>query len=79
MKDLSNFYADHEAVNAVLEGGPLDLPETARKRHTLLGEPIIKIMHRGGYEHFERVSDTPPPGDSDPVVYRWTTRTRIAA
>jgi hypothetical protein len=78
MNELSNAYTDHETVHVVLEGGPGDFPENARRRQTARDEPVIKVMHRGGYEHFERVSEPSPRGDSAPVVYCWTARTRIA-
>jgi Family of unknown function (DUF5988) len=64
-----------ETVDVVLQGGPRDFPEDARKRRATTDESTIKIMHRGGYEHFERASQS---GDATPVVYRWTLRTRIA-
>jgi hypothetical protein len=37
----------------------------------------IKILHHGGYEHFERVS----PSDEDiapQIIFRWTMRTKVA-
>ncbi|MEE3921082.1 DUF5988 family protein [Micromonospora sp. BRA006-A] len=37
-------------------------------------ERKIKILYYGGYEHFERGTATPV----EPVVFRWTGRTRIA-
>jgi hypothetical protein len=35
----------------------------------------VKVEHYGGHEHFERDDRT---AGQNPVVYRWTTRTRIA-
>lgn len=53
---------------AVLEGCPDDL----FKYHK------IKILHNGGYEHFELVKQ---PSESTPessITFRWIMRTKIA-
>jgi Family of unknown function (DUF5988) len=65
-------------IDLVLEGGPLDLPSGLRRRRARSAEPTIKIAHRGGYEHFQRVGH--PDGDTArrQVVYCWTSRTKIA-
>jgi len=65
-----------QAIEAILEGGPQDLPQEQRRRRTPLGADKIKVLHCGGYEHYERVG----PSATEPaaVVYRWTTRTRVA-
>ncbi|MBQ1073114.1 hypothetical protein KBX06_08050 [Micromonospora sp. C31] len=63
-------------IDVVLEGGPVDLPADVRSRRVATAEEKIKVLHYGGYEHFERGS---VPGTLDlPVVFRWTGRTRIA-
>ena len=67
-----------EIVDAVLEGGPGDFPEDARHRRAAPEQYTIKVMHRGGYEHFEWVSDPASRIEAAPRVYRWTSRTRIA-
>jgi hypothetical protein len=67
--------AVEETVEVVLTGGPSDLPATLRNLRVHHGERKIKVIHRGGYEHFEREA---PALEIAPVVYRWTTRTRIA-
>ncbi|MEH1125577.1 DUF5988 family protein [Micromonospora sp. CPCC 206061] len=60
---------------ARLEGGPNDFPDELRAhRGSDTDEYKIKVEHRGGYEHFERTDER----DAEAVVYRWTTRTRIA-
>ncbi|WP_026411162.1 DUF5988 family protein [Actinomadura oligospora] len=65
------------ATDAVLVGGPDDLPEVAR--HASAGDDTtIKVLHRGGYEHFERDEGLGGREPSGPPVYRWTMRTRIA-
>lgn len=67
--------ADTE-TKAVLEGGPADLPE----RIVPVDPPgsELKILFRGGYEHFrptDRRQDTP----QGPLpVYEWWERTEIA-
>jgi hypothetical protein len=63
-------------IDAVLEGGPADLPSILRRRQTGPTEGKIKVTHRGGYEHFERVGGQ--DGGNQPVVFCWTTRTRMA-
>lgn len=78
MYDSNGVFADEQTVNVILEGGPFDFPETERERQIAREETRIKIAHRGGYEHFERVAGTPTHGDVAPVVFRWTLRTRIA-
>ncbi|MCW3845025.1 DUF5988 family protein [Micromonospora yasonensis] len=64
-------------IEAILVGGPNDLPATVRSQRLPPDGQKVKIHHRGGYEHFERESagSTSSP---DPVVFRWTTRTRVA-
>jgi Family of unknown function (DUF5988) len=42
-------------VDAVLEGGPLDLPTALRQRMAKPTDLKFKVPHRGGYEHFERL------------------------
>jgi Family of unknown function (DUF5988) len=64
-------------VEVLLAGGPTDLPAAARRLHADAGENRIKMLHCGGYEHFERV-DGQDTADGCPVIYRWVARTRIA-
>jgi hypothetical protein len=64
-------------ISVVLEGGPADLPAALRRQSEHIDDTKIKVMHLGGYEHFERTAE--PAGDGTrPVVFRWTMRTRIA-
>ncbi|MFG3714569.1 DUF5988 family protein [Micromonospora sp. NPDC047730] len=80
MKDFSQ--ADPVArdvagvIDAVLEGGPADLPADLRSHRVARAAEKIKVRHYGGYEHFER-GNAPETADV-PVVFRWTGRTRIA-
>ena len=63
-------------ILAVLEGGPLSLPNASR---TQLVEPLsekIKIPFCGGYEHFERTN--PVRENPAQTVFRWTMRTAVA-
>ncbi|SBT43446.1 DUF5988 family protein [Micromonospora narathiwatensis] len=64
-------------IEAVLVGGPNDLPVTARTQRLPRDGQKVKIHHRGGYEHFERDGGSSATSPS-PVVFRWTTRTRVA-
>lgn len=64
-------------VHAVLRGGPHDLPETLRTHRAPAEDLKIKVLHRGGYEHFERVDGTVPDGPAQ-VVFEWTMRTKVA-
>jgi hypothetical protein len=77
MTNLNSVNAEPETIDAVLEGGPLDLPEQERRRRTTPDDSTIKIMHRGGYEHFTKDADA-RAGAPGPAVYRWTARTKIA-
>jgi hypothetical protein len=70
-------YASADAtVLAVLRGGPDDIPDQRRICRTPADNDKIKLVHRGGYEHFER--EVTERAEPDAVVFRWTTRTRIA-
>jgi hypothetical protein len=57
-------------------GGPGDFPTAARTQRVAPGSGKIKIMHRGGYEHFE--PDADEAAESGQVIYRWTGRTNMA-
>ncbi|MFR9779394.1 DUF5988 family protein [Micromonospora sp. MS34] len=64
-------------IEAVLVGGPNDLPAAVRTQRLPSDGQKVKIHHRGGYEHFERETAGAAPSP-DPVIFRWTTRTRVA-
>ncbi|MGW3788378.1 DUF5988 family protein [Micromonospora chokoriensis] len=66
-----------QTMSVVLEGGPADLPAALRQQNEHIERTKIKILHLGGYEHFERISERADDG-SRPIVFRWTMRTRIA-
>ncbi|MFI5916535.1 DUF5988 family protein [Dactylosporangium sp. NPDC051541] len=75
MTHLEQQAAD-EIVHAVLEGGPVDIPAALRTVREPVADAKIKVPHYGGYEHFERATDADPA--TLPIVFRWTTRTKVA-
>ncbi|MES9543927.1 DUF5988 family protein [Actinomadura sp. NPDC000600] len=78
MNDAARGHSTKSRVDAVLIGGPDDLPKSARTRQAESTDRIIKIMHRGGYEHFELDDGSPTPATRPQRIFRWTMRTRIA-
>jgi hypothetical protein len=62
----------------ILEGGPAGIAETARIRSADPSTEKIKLLHCGGYEHFERVDDRDGDTSAGAALYRWTMRTEIA-
>ncbi|MEV4677485.1 MULTISPECIES: DUF5988 family protein [Actinomadura] len=66
------------AMDVVLIGGPADIPADARIRRAAPRDRKIKIMRRGGYEHFELVEQAAAGPDPKPAVFHWTMRTKIA-
>jgi Family of unknown function (DUF5988) len=73
-------------IDAVLVGGPSDMEPSRRMVHGVtLDEVKIKVLHRGGYEHFVRDtiqhSADASPSDSGATVaaiYHWSARTEVA-
>ncbi|MGP3972111.1 DUF5988 family protein [Streptomyces sp. 6N223] len=65
-------------IDAILEGGPPDLPHRERIRRVSSGDRKVKVPHHGGYEHFELVDDSSDTTEYSPVLFRWTMRTKIA-
>ncbi|WP_156724976.1 DUF5988 family protein [Streptomyces apocyni] len=63
-------------VKAFLEGGPDDLPE----RIVPITPPgnELKILHRGGYEHFKATPRHTDTAKGRLVVFEWWERTEIA-
>ncbi len=67
-----------EPANVLLEGGPADLPEQARRVHVAdLGQEL-KLPHRGGYERFRPTGEYREVEGRRLAVFRWSDRTRIA-
>ena len=76
MDELDQPTTTHATIRAVLQGGPVDLPDAVRFRQEALEGPYLKVPYRAGYEHFER---DPDPGQAgSPAIYRWVARTMIA-
>jgi hypothetical protein len=65
-----------DIIDAILEGGPADLPVARRIQRASATEEKIKVPHNGGYEHFVREASCRSGGVA--VVFRWTGRTRMA-
>jgi len=72
VKELNPFISNG-MLEAILVGGPNDMPVELRTQLVQHGQEKVKIPHYGGHEHFER-------GDNclSPIVYMWTGRTRVA-
>jgi len=64
-------------VTVRLVGGPASIDGAARVREVDAQEDKIKLPHQGGYEHFERVAET-PAGERPVPEFRWTMRTKAA-
>lgn len=61
-------------IDAILQGGPAELPVSLRTHRVPAAEEKIKVPFYGGYEHFCRGGTVA----GQPVVFHWTGRTRIA-
>jgi hypothetical protein len=75
MNDHIWFSTDNGTIDAILEGGPDDLPAVIQTTRSTIAEKKLKIPHRNGYEHFELVGGSAAIA---PVRFRWTMRTKIA-
>jgi hypothetical protein len=67
-----------DLIWAVLEGGPESIPQASRQQIISSIDEKIKIVHYGGYEHFERTKVLDESGPFPQIVFRWTARTEIA-
>jgi Family of unknown function (DUF5988) len=54
MNELGHVDSDAKTIRSTLEGGPADLPERLRRPLIAADAEKLKVMHRGGYEHFTR-------------------------
>ncbi|MBB2913047.1 hypothetical protein FHS43_004342 [Streptosporangium becharense] len=70
--------SDRADVDVILEGGPADIPRTLRVDGVMAAGGKIKIPRNNGYEHFEWHEESPGADGREPLLFRWTTRTRIA-
>ena len=77
IKDAVGAASGDTAVRAILVGGPQSLPEASRVQTVSPGKEKIKVMHFGGYEHFERAGGA-PAGQPAEVPFLWTMRTKAA-
>ncbi|HEY7142664.1 MAG TPA: DUF5988 family protein [Streptosporangiaceae bacterium] len=66
------------SVQAILEGGPATIPVTSRLLQVSALDEKVKLLHYGGYEHFERAGGLVGDTARGQVVYRWTMRTELA-
>jgi hypothetical protein len=78
MEDLAKGTSATNSVRALLEGGPKSIPNTLRTQQVGPADQTIKVPHRGGYEHFERVSEANGPISLQRIVFHWTMRTEMA-
>lgn len=67
-----------DLISVHLEGGPADLPPERRIQYITGEQDKVKVRHNGGHEHFERTEEHRPDEHGPVLIYRWTTRTRIA-
>lgn len=77
IKDAVGTTSGEAAVRAVLVGGPQSLPEASRVQSVSPGKEKIKVVHFGGYEHFERAGGAPAEEPVE-VPFLWTMRTKAA-
>ncbi|MEU4240829.1 DUF5988 family protein [Actinoplanes sp. NPDC026619] len=73
MKDYQLSATDDLTIDAVLEGGPVDIPTSMRQCSARPDDVKIKLRWGTGYEHFERTEEA-----FDTNVFRWTGSTRVA-
>jgi hypothetical protein len=73
MEDHHLSTADDLTIDAVLDGGPTDLPASMRRCTVRPDDVKVKLRWGTGYEHFERTDET-----VDTNVFRWTGRTKVA-
>ena len=78
MDEIAKHAPSVDLMWAVLEGGPEGIPEASRLQVVSPVNDKIKIVHYGGYEHFEQTGMLDESGPFPQIVYRWTTRTEMA-
>jgi hypothetical protein len=66
---------DDSTIDALLEGGPADIPAPMRRCRARLDDEKIKLPWGSGYEHFVR---RPEDDDVPLTVFYWVGRTKIA-
>lgn len=78
MSKIKRDVPDADLTWAVLRGGPAGIPEESRVCAVSSVDDKVKVVHFGGYEHFERTDTLDESGSFPQIVYRWTTRTEMA-
>jgi hypothetical protein len=69
---------DARTEDAVLVGGPADLPEHRRACRVDDAISKVKVRYLGGHEHFERTDERVNSAAGVARVYRWSMRTKVA-
>lgn len=64
-------------AEAVLIGGPADLPAQERHCQVTPGADKVRVRHGRGYEYFERSNAAADAGQAR-LIFRWSYRTNIA-
>jgi Family of unknown function (DUF5988) len=70
--------SDPRAEDAILVGGPSDLPAHRRSCRVDGGTSKVKVRHLGGHEHFERTDERMASSAGLARIYRWCMRTKVA-
>jgi hypothetical protein len=78
MDEIATHATSAHLMWAVLDGGPEGLPEASRLQVVSPVDDKIKIVHYGGYEHFERTDMLDEIDSLQRIVFRWITRTEMA-
>jgi Family of unknown function (DUF5988) len=78
MEDMVIQMVDVNSIHAVLEGGPVTIPDTSRIQVVSPFDEKVKLPHYGGYEHFERTVSLVEDASCRQIIYRWTMRTELA-
>lgn len=78
MEDAIKATSNANSVRAVLEGGPASIPNASRIQTVGSNDEKIKVLHYGGYEHFERTGELDENASYQQIVFRWTMRTKMA-
>jgi hypothetical protein len=66
------------SVRAILRGGPESIPNESRVQLVSPLDEKIKLLHYGGYEHFERIPAINASGVPEEIIFRWKMRTEMA-
>ncbi|GAA2042495.1 hypothetical protein GCM10009839_51580 [Catenulispora yoronensis] len=77
VKDATKQSKTENHIRAILVGGPSSLPEMHRIQSVSPQKDKIKIVHQGGYEHFERRTCGSDNGPGE-IHFHWTMRTKVA-